>query len=182
MDPALKAELLRGLVQAGSTAVGAGVALFLGWRILRIQEQVKREEELRASMRRLRVDALVRTLEALGRYHNAKERRISLGDLPLPKDSPFRSSEKTEMEALSGVIDALAQEQFLLGPQSRYLSDCLDGMQRAGSQSDLGAEVAILHKTLERWIPPLEPLTKGVDSPRFRPYVRPGVSGSPPAA
>ncbi|MEI7704892.1 MAG: hypothetical protein WCK73_09860 [Deltaproteobacteria bacterium] len=70
MDPNLKSELVKGLVQASATVIGGCVVLFLGWLILRSQERVKREEELRASMRRLRVDTLAHEQFLLGPLGN----------------------------------------------------------------------------------------------------------------
>jgi len=156
MDPALKAEIFKGAVQAASTAVGAGVALYLGWRILRAQEQVKREEELRASMRRLRVDALVRALEALGAYHNVKDRRLQ-GGFTFGNPNPA----SIEQDAARALVDTLAREQFLLGETSNLLSETFRGMAKAMTNAELSTAVAKLHASLEAWIPQLEPLGKG---------------------
>jgi len=138
--------------------IPAGILLFGGFWALKHQERVRRDEDLSAGLRRLRVDALVAALDALGRYHNLKDRRL-LGEASPPGDeieiAKLRAREQMAFEEL---IDLIAAKQFLLGALATDISDCGQAVGKANANAEANAAVNNLHWTLERWIPPLRPM------------------------
>jgi len=103
----------------------------------------------------LRVDALVKTLEALGRFHNLRDRRLyyERAKLHAESDRVRVLMEKAQIE----VIDTAASQEFLLGPLYNDVTDCLHGIVEAESSEKVSEAASKLHKVLERWIPPLMP-------------------------
>jgi hypothetical protein len=129
------------LVKVGVQAVGVGIAgglsLLVGWLLLRPQERIKRKEESWARIRKLRADALVKSLEALGRYHNLKDRRIRfLAERLLVLDEMEKLNAQ-EHAAYEQAIDTQANLQFLLGPHAVPLGECIRAMAAAGTTGAL---------------------------------------------
>jgi len=153
-------DLVRVGVQALGVAMAGGLSLVVGWLLLRPQERIKRNEELRAGMRKLRADALVKSLEALGRYHNLKDRRIRFLAERLSVPNEMERLNAQETAAYEQAIDTQADLQFLLGPHAVPLGECIRAMASAGTTGALREAVAKLHAMLEEWIPPLEPYEK----------------------
>lgn len=146
------------LVKSGVQALVVVVGLIAGWALLRRQERIKREEELWAGMRKLRADALVKSLEALGRFHNAKDQRLHF------EGPDFSSTDmmlrNREHQAFVEAIDTQADLQFLLGPHAALLGERVRAMATSGTTGELSEVVAGLHAALEKWIPSLEPHRK----------------------
>ena len=145
-------QLLLNLIPAGTLFVG-------GFWALKRQERVRRDEELSAGMRRLRVDALVGVLDALGRYHNLKDRRMQWETSPRSDEIEIAKLKAREQTAFEELIDLIAAKQFLLGALATDISDCGQAVGNANANAEANAAVNNLHWTLERWIPPLRPMT-----------------------
>ncbi len=151
-------ELVKSGVSALAVALAGGVSVALGWSVVRWQERIKRQEEHAASLRKLRADALVKALEALGRYHNLKDRRL-LWEADTQVDRAIVKAMKDEEgSAAEQLVNTVAHQQFLLGPLADALSRTWQEMARATTNAQLGAAIAPLHAELEKWIPPLEPI------------------------
>ncbi len=64
------------MIQTLWAVLGGVATILVALAVLRRQEGIKRQEELWAGMRKLRADVLVRSLEAVGRYHNLRDRHL----------------------------------------------------------------------------------------------------------
>jgi len=144
-------QMLLNLIPAGAIFLG-------GWGVLKRQEHVKRDEDLSAGMRRLRVDALVGALDALGRYHNLKDRRMLWEASQRGDEIEIAKLKAREQTAFEELIDLIAAKQFLLGALASDISDCGQAVGNANANAEANAAVNNLHWTLERWIPPLRPM------------------------
>jgi hypothetical protein len=154
-------QLVRDGVQALAVALGGGLSLTVGWRLLRRQERIKRDEENSAGMRKLQADALVRTLSALGRYHNLKARRFSWERTAnSEEDRAVAASFKgQEGDSFAEAINVIAEEYFLLGGQlGQLVRKGLIEMGKAQTSDAAEGAAAQLEMALAAWIPPLEPL------------------------
>ena len=99
-------------------ALDGGLSILLGWRLHRSQERIKRDEELAAGMRKLRVDALVKVLEAIGRYYNDTTRLTGwrkAGALNDAQQAFFDQDFRRKEDATRTAVNALADTWFLLG-------------------------------------------------------------------
>ncbi len=155
MDPA--PPLWHELAKSGVQALVVVVGVLAGWGLLRRQERIKRQEELWAGMRRLRADALVKSLEAIGRYHNRKERRIDFEKFESLEPDHVKQLRSDEAEAYWQAIDTRAAQRFLLGALTGPLDESIEAMFKAKSRESLDGAVTSLHAALAKWIPPLEP-------------------------
>ena len=154
-------EMLRTGVQAVGVALAGGLSILSGWLLLRRQERIKRDEELAAGMRRLRVDALVKVLEAIGRYHSEKSRRmVYQRDVGVPNDEQtklFLGLLRHEDESLREAGNVVAATYFLLdsrlGPivKQRFWE-----IGRAEVPADAEKAAIALQDDLAAWIPAQE--------------------------
>ncbi len=150
------------LAKSGVQALVVVVGLVAGWGLLRRQERIKRQEELWAGMRKLRANALVKCLEAIGRFHTAKVRRVLFEERAssiIPDEIEALRAQESEAHRLA--TDARAHQQFLLpGPLAVLLGECSVAIGEAKSKEELAEATRRLHSALEAWIPPLRPHTK----------------------
>jgi hypothetical protein len=156
-------QLVRDGVQALAVALGGGLSLAVGWRLLRRQERIKRDEEIAAGLRKVQTDALVRALAALGRFHNLKAKRFTWErQANTREDRDFAASVKNqEADAFTEVINVIAEVHFLLGGQlGQLVRRGLIEMGKAQTPDASEEAAAQLETALAGWLPPLDPLER----------------------
>lgn len=154
-------ELIKVGVQALSVAVAGGLSVVVGWVLLRGQERIRREEELWAGMRKLRAEALVKGVEAVGRLFSVKASLIMAEESGKASPERIEKLRVEEVKALSLVVDATAYQQFLLGQLAVFLSDSAVAVNKATSSKEVSDAIEGLHLVLGALIPPLVPSSKG---------------------
>lgn len=155
------------LLSSLGPSLAVGLAAVLGFVLLRRQEQVKRQVEHAASIRRLQLDALVELVEAVGRYYNALEfQRFVLDEATDREAAPTVEEEKAhgsamkeEEKAFHSMMTMMARKGPLLGGGAAKVIEAAHAELISSRSSE--ESVAIMDrmtKGIAPWVPPLEPV------------------------
>lgn len=152
-------QLLLSGVQGLVAAAGFALA---GWAYFRSQERVRREEEVRGELAKVRNAAVVRTLDALGGFLAAKAANEIIADVySTDSDSDLAAREKhdnAEQDARDAVDSVLAINRFLV-PATLHdaIEKCAFSLDNISAYSDEATDaLLLLGRSLEPYLPELQ--------------------------
>lgn len=126
----------------------------LGWFTHRRRERATREEEARAALAKLQMDAFAEVLRNLGTIHRTKARELHERELRVKGKSTPIPLDNTDIEQLKSCFEAVTRLTFLVPLETQpKIQAVLAALGNANSRTELDEATVHFAKSISEYFP-----------------------------